>query len=81
VENFTNRSPYAMLHLLREDSISEVASDPNELLEIPRRNIETLRGLGRQKILEKLTAIERSVDSVDSMSWPCSTVSRSRTSP
>ena len=54
VENFTNRSPYAMLHLLREDSISEVASDPNELLEIPRRNIETLRGLGRQKILEKL---------------------------
>jgi hypothetical protein len=58
VENYTNRSPYPMLHLLREESISEVASDPNELLEIPRRNIETLRKLGKKAILEKLKAIE-----------------------
>jgi uncharacterized protein len=58
VENYTNRSPYPMLHLLREESISEVASDPNALLEIPRRNVETLRDLGREKILEKLKAIE-----------------------
>jgi hypothetical protein len=58
VENYTNRSPYAMLHLLREDSISKVASDPDELLEIPRRNVATMRGLGREKILEKLQAIE-----------------------
>lgn len=54
VENYTNRSPYPMLHLLREESITQVASDPNELLEIPRRNIETLRALGRDKILERL---------------------------
>jgi uncharacterized protein len=58
VENYTNRSPYPMLHLLREESISRVASDPNELLEIPRRNIETLRILGQEKILERLKAIE-----------------------
>jgi hypothetical protein len=58
VENYTNRSPYPMLHLLREESISNVASDPGALLEIPRRNVETLRGLGREKILEKLRAIE-----------------------
>jgi len=58
LENYTNRSPYPMLHLLREESISEVAGDPNELLEIPRRNIQTLRDLGREKILEKLKAIE-----------------------
>lgn len=58
VENYTNRSPFPMLHLLREESISEVAGDPSELLEIPRRNIETLRGLGREKILERLKAIE-----------------------
>jgi hypothetical protein len=57
VENYTNRSPYPMLHLLREASISEVAGDTNELLEIPQRNIETLRGLGKEKILEKLKAI------------------------
>jgi len=45
-ENYTNRSPYPMLHLLREDSITAVADDPEELLAIPQRNIETLRALG-----------------------------------
>jgi hypothetical protein len=57
VENYTNRSPYPMLHLLREESVSEVANDPDALLEIPRRNEETLRRLGREKVLEKLKAI------------------------
>lgn len=54
VENYTNRSPYPMLHLLREDSITAVAADPQKLLDIPRRNIETLRQLGREKMQEML---------------------------
>jgi len=44
--NCTNRSPYPMLHLLREDSIAaatEPLSDPNLIYE---RNIQTLRKLG-----------------------------------
>jgi len=57
VENYTNRSPYPMLHLLREESISAVAGDPGQLLEIPRRNGETLRSLGREKILELLKTV------------------------
>jgi hypothetical protein len=57
VENHTNRSPYPMLHLLREASISAVAGDPGELLEIPRRNIETLRRLGIEGIREMLQEI------------------------
>ena len=57
VENYTNRSPYPMLHLLREESISAIADDEDELLKIPQRNVETLRALGRDKILEMLTAI------------------------
>ena len=57
VENYTNRSPFPMLHLLREESITNVAGDPDRLLEIPRRNIETLRGLGRTKILARLKAL------------------------
>lgn len=57
VENYTNRPPYPMLHLLREESISRVAGDPAELLAIPRRNIETLRSLGKEKLLEKLKSI------------------------
>jgi len=53
VENYTNRSPYPMLHLLREVSVSEVADDPAALEDIPRRNVETLRRLGRAAILER----------------------------
>jgi uncharacterized protein len=50
IENCTNRSPYPMLHLLREESISKVAGNPDELLEIPKRNAQTLRRLGRDKL-------------------------------
>ena len=56
VENFTNRSPYPMLHLLREESVSKFAGDPEFLAGIPNRNISLLRGLGRvalQNILLK----------------------------
>ncbi len=56
-ENYTNRSPYPMLHLLREDSVSAVAALPGDLLDIPRRNVETLRQLGREKILRMLEEV------------------------
>ena len=56
-ENYTNRSPYPMLHLLREESVSAIAGDPEELLEIPKRNIETLRALGLERIVAMLNAI------------------------
>jgi hypothetical protein len=55
ITNYTNRSPYPMLHLLREDSITEVADDPRMLDDIPKRNIATMRRLGRvgiDKLLE-----------------------------
>jgi len=54
VENYTNRSPYPMLHLLREDSISKVAHDSDNMLEIPLRNKRTLKALGRGKLLDML---------------------------
>lgn len=53
-ENYTNRSPHPMLHLLREESITEVAGDADALAAIPRRNTETLRALGRAGILARL---------------------------
>ncbi len=59
VENYTNRSPFPMLHLLREDSITAVNDDPEKLLEIPRRNVETLRRMGKaqiQKLLNRATS-------------------------
>jgi uncharacterized protein len=58
VENYTNRSPYPMLHLLREEAISAVATSPDELLRIPQRNAETLRRLGKWQVVEMLRAAE-----------------------
>lgn len=57
VENYTNRAPYPMLHLLREESISAVADDVDELFEIPERNIETLRSIGKERIVAMLREI------------------------
>jgi len=58
VENYTNRSPYPMLHLLREASFAQAADDPEALFDIPRRNSESLRAIGREKILEILEALK-----------------------
>jgi hypothetical protein len=49
-ENGTNRSPFPMLHLLREISITEVADDPDVLLGIPERNIRTMRRLASKVV-------------------------------
>lgn len=54
VENYTNRSPYPMLHLLREESVSRIADDPDALLDVPRRNVATLRRLGLAEIRRRL---------------------------
>lgn len=46
IGNFTNRSPYPMLHLLREDSVERaVAAYPQAEL-IFQKNVETLQKLG-----------------------------------
>ena len=46
IENFTNRSPYPMLHLLRESSIDRAVSAFPNADEIVERNLVTLRRLG-----------------------------------
>ena len=46
VENLSNRSPYPMLHLLREDSIARAVAAFPEAAAIYERNIETLRRVG-----------------------------------
>lgn len=46
VENYTNRSPYPMLHLLREESITNLEMAEEELLQIPERNVRVLREMG-----------------------------------
>lgn len=46
IENFTNRSPYPILHLLRETSIERAVENEEEAQAIYGRNIETLKALG-----------------------------------
>jgi hypothetical protein len=55
-ENYTNRSPYPMLHLLREESVAAAAAVFGEMQGIPRRNVEMLKRLGREKVSELLRA-------------------------
>ena len=46
IENYTNRSPYPMLHLLREASIDRATAAYPDPAAIFERNIEILRRLG-----------------------------------
>ena len=48
ITNFTNRSPYPMLHLLREASVARAVESFPGIDEIGPRNIETLRRLGHE---------------------------------
>lgn len=48
MSNFTNRSPFPMLHLLREDSIDEAVESYPNTDNIYKRNIQTMRKLGRE---------------------------------
>ena len=47
VTNFTNRSPWPILHLLREDSVARAVAAIPDPADIYETNQETLRRLGR----------------------------------
>jgi hypothetical protein len=46
IENYTNRSPYPILHLLREASVERAVAAAGNTDEIYLRNMRTLRSLG-----------------------------------
>jgi hypothetical protein len=45
-ENYTNRSPYPILHLLREASLERAIAETPDVDQIPMRNIATMNKLG-----------------------------------
>ncbi len=49
-ENYTNRSPYPMLHILREESIENALKNYPDPENIPKRNIEKMNELGLEKL-------------------------------
>lgn len=60
-ENYTNRAPYPILHLLREDSLERVIADYPDIDDIPERNIQLMNSLGQEKLqaLLKSCAVKR----------------------
>ena len=46
IENYTNRTPYPTLHLLREESIDRAVEAFPEAAEIFEKNMDTIRALG-----------------------------------
>jgi hypothetical protein len=54
--NYTNRSPYPMLHLIRERSIESALQHFPHPESIPERNIQLTRQLGLAKMQALLAA-------------------------
>lgn len=54
--NYTNRSPYPMLHLLRESSLEHALANYPNPETIPENNIELTRKLGVEKMKATLAA-------------------------
>ncbi|WP_179403127.1 DUF1415 domain-containing protein [Burkholderia guangdongensis] len=52
IENYTNRAPYPILHLLREDSIARAVDAFPDASDIYERNQDTLRRLGHDGFRE-----------------------------
>lgn len=55
-ENYTNRSPFPLLHLLREDSLARAIEEHLETEQIPLRNIEIMNRIGHKKLKSLLQA-------------------------
>lgn len=50
VENLTNRAPYPILHILREDSLTKALENMASPDEVYKRNIKTMNQLSPEKI-------------------------------
>lgn len=49
-ENYSNRSPFPMLHLLREDSVEDAVQKHADVDQIPQRNLVTLDNVGHERL-------------------------------
>lgn len=68
IANFTNRSPYPMLHFLREDQVGRLLERYPDPDLIPERNIDRLRSLGPaalSALLAEISAPDRAKDPSD----------------
>ena len=52
--NYTNRSPYPMLHIIREASIEAAIDNLKDPAQIPERNIELCEQMGKEALEKQL---------------------------
>ena len=51
-ENYSNRTPYPLLHLLREDAVTKAVDGYPDIDSIPDNNLRRLNNLGREVLHE-----------------------------
>mgnify|MGYP000604227014 FL=1 len=56
--HFTNRSPYPMIHFLREEMMERVLGEFPDSEQIPQQNIQTLETIGRSEIERRWNSLE-----------------------
>ncbi len=56
--NFSNRSPYPMLHILREKSVSRAIKSYNHVEKIPENNVKNLQTIGFDTMNKTLNDIK-----------------------
>ena len=56
--HFTNRAPFPMIHVLREDMLTRALETYPNPEQIPERNIQKLEDLGRERLQQMLTALD-----------------------
>ena len=61
--NYTNRAPYPLIHLLRENDVSHAVDNVTDTLQIPIRNVTLMRELGQEQMLKLLAACRQDLAS------------------
>ncbi|WP_255449011.1 DUF1415 domain-containing protein [Thalassolituus sp. C2-1] len=60
MSHFTNRSPYPMLHIIREADIEQALASVSRPERIPERNRQHMRRLGKEGLLQCMPALAQS---------------------
>jgi hypothetical protein len=60
MSHFTNRSPFPMLHIIREDDIENALASVRYPERIPERNRQHMRRLGKEGLVQRMPALAQS---------------------
>jgi hypothetical protein len=55
-ENYTNRAPYPLLHIIREESLERAIARYPDIDQVPARNVELMNELGADRLTALLGA-------------------------